>query len=725
MIDFELETQPFMACEPEEIHNVNRELNLAWEIVEETGANLFLTGRAGTGKTTFLKNLLRNSSKRMVVLAPTGVAAINAGGNTIHSFFQLPFAPFVPGKGFVGGESRYYSINKHKKRLISSLSLLVIDEISMVRPDTLDAIDQILRRIRSNSRPFGGVQLLLIGDLRQLPPVVREDEWNLIQDCYSSPYFFESHALREAGYQTLELSVVYRQSDTRFLDILNAIRDGKADSHTLQLLNRRYIPTFSPSDSEGYIRLMTHNYQAAAINDSRLNELPGPEFSFEAEVSGEFPESSYPAEKYLRLRRGTQVMFIKNDTGSERRFYNGLIGIVTEVSDERIIVMPHEGASPIEVERMEWENTRYAVDEASKAIVQQTVGRFRQYPLQLAWAITIHKSQGLTFDKAIIDSARSFAPGQTYVALSRCRSLEGLVLSSPVPPQAVIVDRNVNDFISYCEQNRPDDERIFYLKQQYSFDLLARLFDFDQIRKSFETFARYVREYLVPLHGHLDGEIREWQEKIDSALWGVGNRFIASNRGHDIAAEISSKSTGLGTRIKNGCDYFLNILEDMLDFLSSLATNIDNQEYASRLNNSYETLKYFIDLKILLLRHIGRHGFGIPIYQTGYANAVLTLNREAAGHRAGYFKKTKEKTVKEKKPKGYSAFETLKLFREGKSIAEIAEERNLKGNTIAGHIADLIEMGKIEQREVDDDEIFMNWSRFHNGKNKKTNDTNS
>lgn len=700
-MDFGLENSPFVGCEPEELYNINRELNKAWELVEETSTNVFLTGRAGTGKTTFLRNLRASSAKRMVVLAPTGVAAINANGSTIHSFFQLPFAPFVPGKGFVGDGKKFFSINRQKKRLISSLSLLVIDEISMVRPDTLDAIDHTLRRLRNSSRPFGGVQLLLIGDLRQLPPVVRQDEWELIKDYYPTPYFFESHALKSAGYRTVELSVVYRQSDRYFLDILNKIRDGKATSETLSALNRRYLPNFQPDDNEGYIRLVTHNYQASSINRSKLDALSGHLYEYEADIKGEFPESSYPAEKTLELREGAQVMFIKNDTGANRRYYNGLIGTVTDLSEEKIIVTPHDGNPPIEVGKAEWENTRYAIDSSTDNVTQETIGTFSQFPLQLAWAITIHKSQGLTFDKAIIDSSRSFAPGQTYVALSRCRSLEGLVLGSPVPPQAIIVDKEVNHFIENCENNRLDEDRIEILKQEYVYRLLCELFDFTTIRNAFNEFSRYVREFIVPQYPQTDSEIREWEMIIDNKLVDIGRKFTASYSCEAVARQLSEENSPLASRIKNGCNYFIETLEELPQFLSSLPKDIDNSDYASRLNNTYDALKYLIDIKLSMLRYIAFSDFNIRTYHDAMAHATISTEQHESSNKKQFSKSVKSPTTK-KKPKGYSTFETLRLWEEGKDIPQIAKERDLAVGTIVKHVIDLINLEKIKPEDVVD-----------------------
>lgn len=703
MIEFGLDHNE-MACEPELAYTVNKELNLAWEIIENTGSNLFLTGRAGTGKTTFLKRLREHSYKRMVVLAPTGVAAINANGTTLHSFFQLPFSPFIPGKGFLTDDKKFLNISKQKKRLISSLSLIVIDEISMVRPDTLDAIDSVLRRLRKSSRPFGGVQLLLIGDLRQLPPVVKEAEWNLMRDYYSSPYFYESHSLKEAGYQTVELSVVYRQTDRNFIDILNNVRKGTVSSSLLQLLNSRCLPHLS-LENDGCIRLTTHNHKAALINNSRLADLPTPEFFFEADVEGNFPESSYPTEKTLRLKEGAQVMFIKNDTGTDRRFYNGLIGKVVSISEEKIQVMPSSGEEVIEVEMMEWENTRYVIDEETKVMTQENIGVFRQYPLQLAWAITIHKSQGLTFDKAIIDASNSFAPGQTYVALSRCRSLEGLFLETPISPYAVITDREVNDFVAYCEANAPDFNKVANLKNQYLFTLLSELFDFESLRRNFADFVRYTTEYILPIHPDLEPRLLTTRDMIETEICGVANKFILScqSKGPDELLEPESK---LAMRIRNGCSYFIEKLSDVRHFLFTVPNDVDNKTYAVRLRNIFDNLIYELGLKKLILTSLSETDFSIEKYLEAKSLAVLDIDNNSSKSLQAKKSVKKEnislKEKKEKKPKGYSKFETLKLFREGKNIPNIAAERGLKENTIAGHLDELIALGKVKLEEVVD-----------------------
>ena len=713
MIDFDLDFIREVA-EPEVAYAINRELNLAMDIVENTGSNLFLTGRAGTGKTTFLHKLREQSDKRLIVLAPTGVAAINANGNTIHSFFQLPFAPYIPGKGFLTAEKRFLNISKVKRNIMTSLSLLVIDEVSMVRPDMLDAIDNILRRVRDSSLPFGGVQLLLIGDLRQLPPVIKDKEWSLLKDTYTTPYFFDSVALKKAGFLTIELSTVYRQANRDFVHLLNDIRDGNATRNTLDTLNRRYIPGFNPPDSEGYIRLTTHHYKVKNLNDSRLAALTSPEFKYEALIEGDFPEHSFPAEPSLILKEGAQVMFIKNDTGPVRRYYNGLIGTVTHLSEEKVFVTPHGSDEAIEISPVEWTNTRYVVDEATREITQEDVGVFTQYPLQLAWSITIHKSQGLTFDKAIIDVANSFAPGQTYVALSRCRTLEGLVLTSPVPPHAVIADTTINEFVE--SHNSADIDAVEVLKKTYLSTLLSELYDFQPLRRKYNDFTRYASEYLVPIHPEIENPLLSFKKEIEKDLCEVGQKFIGSYSVDQLASELPLPASKVSERVKNGCKYFLEILSRLDSFLKSLPTEkVENSEYIERLENSFTSLLEILTLKVLLLQNFSKEDFSIKGFQKCKALSTLEME-DAAEQRKPSNKKGKsrgksksEKAKKEKspkKPKGYSTFETFDIFAQGKTIEEIALIRNLKPSTIAGHIADLINLKKIRVNEIFDPETY-------------------
>lgn len=438
----------------------NFELDVARFIVEKTDMSLFLTGKAGTGKTTFLREVVRYTKKKCIVLAPTGIAAVNAGAMTIHSFFQFGLGPFV--QGVIEPKSDF-RINKSKLELIRHLQLLIIDEVSMVRADLMDHIDVELRRIRRNSKPFGGVQLLMIGDLQQLPPIAHGGEDELLRQYYKTLYFFSSAALKSMKYSCIELKNVYRQTDRHFIDILNHARDCTLTSQDISDLNARYIPGFSPKPEDGYIRLMTHNRQVDYINAAEMEKLDSKPYTFVAAVTGTFPEESYPTADSLTLKKGAQVMFIKNDP--ERRFINGTLGEVKGIDKNSIAVRLTESGTVIDVEPMEWQNIRYQFDEESKEISSKQIGRFKQYPLKAAWAITVHKSQGLTFDKAIIDVHAAFSPGQAYVALSRCRTLDGLVLSSPVSASVFMRDNAVDAYMNYI--SRPVEELAFSSCYEY------------------------------------------------------------------------------------------------------------------------------------------------------------------------------------------------------------------------------------------------------------------
>ncbi len=438
----------------------NFELDVARFIVEKTDMSLFLTGKAGTGKTTFLRDVVRHTKKKCIVLAPTGIAAVNAGAMTIHSFFQFGLGPFV--QGVIEPKSDF-RINKSKLELIRHLQLLIIDEVSMVRADLMDHIDVELRRIRRNSKPFGGVQLLMIGDLQQLPPIAHGGEDELLRQYYKTLYFFSSAALKSMKYSCIELKNVYRQTDRHFIDILNHARDCTLTSQDISDLNARYVPGFSPKPEDGYIRLMTHNRQVDYINAAEMEKLDSKPYTFVAAVTGTFPEESYPTADSLTLKKGAQVMFIKNDP--ERRFINGTLGEVKSIDKNSIAVRLAESGTIIDVEPMEWQNIRYQFDEESKEISSKQIGRFKQYPLKAAWAITVHKSQGLTFNKAIIDVHAAFSPGQAYVALSRCRTLDGLVLSSPVSASVFMRDNAVDAYMNYI--SRPVEELAFSSCYEY------------------------------------------------------------------------------------------------------------------------------------------------------------------------------------------------------------------------------------------------------------------
>lgn len=465
---------------------VNPVMQLAYNYLDSTNTIVFLTGKAGTGKTTFLQNLRQLSKKKLAVVAPTGVASINAGGMTIHSFFQLPFGPLVPG----GSERPEAHYNLEKKELLSALELLIIDEISMVRPDVLDNIDLILRNIKGSAHPFGGVQLLLIGDLSQLSPIIRDEEWAILRPYYGTPYFFSSLVMQKAAYVRIELTHVFRQKEQAFVDILNEVRNQQISQQSLALLNARYIADFKPTPEDPYITLTTHNGKAQEINAGRLSMLGGREVEFIAAITGDFPKDAYPTETSLKLKTGAQVMFVKNDNSSARLFYNGKIGTVSRIEDKVVFVKC--GQDPeLPVEMLEWTNIKYTLD--GDAIKEDKGGSFGQIPLKLAWAITIHKSQGLTFDKAIIDVADSFAHGQAYVALSRCRTLSGMILRSPIAARNIIGDPAVTRFNMQAEAASPDEERLVQDQELYRQFLLTEVFNFIPLQSRLHTL-----EFVLP-----------------------------------------------------------------------------------------------------------------------------------------------------------------------------------------------------------------------------------
>ena len=581
---------------------MNEESILAWNIIEKTNANLFLTGKAGTGKTTFLKRLKELSPKRMIVLAPTGIAAINAGGMTIHSFFQLPFSPYVPGTTFGSGEQKRYQFSKLKRNIIRSIDLLVIDEISMVRSDLLDAVDSVLRQYRKrHDLPFGGVQLLMIGDLQQLAPVVTPQEEHLLGQHYDTPFFFSSNALKQVGYLTIELKKVYRQQDEQFISLLNQIRENKASEATLQALNQRYIPNFVPPKEGNYIRLTTHNAPAQYINEQQLAALPAQSFSFTADIEGDFPETSYPADFKLTLKPGAQVMFIKNDP--QHRFYNGMIGEVigvrTDEDGSKITVRSKDSGEEFDLEKMEWTNAKYTLNEKTKEIEETVEGKFMQYPLRLAWAITIHKSQGLTFEHAIIDASHSFTHGQTYVALSRCKTLEGMVLSQPLSRGAIISSQTVDAFTSQLAA--PSQEQISSLELQYIIYCISELFDFYSIRASYEHLMRCLVEFFNGKYPRVVSEYQKLQVVLKSLI-AVSDKFRVQYTGM-LARNPDVRQAELQDRIHKGAMYFLDKIGILSDLIRKSNLDTDNKVARKQFEDRFSVFSEDVKLKERLLKY--------------------------------------------------------------------------------------------------------------------------
>ena len=622
---------------------MNEESILAWNIIEKTNANLFLTGKAGTGKTTFLKRLKELSPKRMIVLAPTGIAAINAGGMTIHSFFQLPFSPYVPGTTFGSGEQKRYQFSKLKRNIIRSIDLLVIDEISMVRSDLLDAVDSVLRQYRKrHDLPFGGVQLLMIGDLQQLAPVVTPQEERLLGQHYDTPFFFSSNALKQVGYLTIELKKVYRQQDEQFISLLNQIRENKASEATLQALNQRYIPNFVPPKEGNYIRLTTHNVPAQYINEQQLAALPAQSFSFTADIEGDFPETSYPADFKLTLKPGAQVMFIKNDP--QHRFYNGMIGEVigvrTDEDGSKIIVRSKDSDEEFDLEKMEWTNAKYTLNEKTKEIEETVEGKFMQYPLRLAWAITIHKSQGLTFEHAIIDASHSFTHGQTYVALSRCKTLEGMVLSEPLSRGAIISSQTVDSFTSQLAA--PTQAQISYLEQQYIIYCISELFDFYSLRASYEHLMRCLVEFFNGKYPRVVSEYQKLQVVLKSLI-AVSDKFRVQYTGM-LARNPDVRQAELQDRIHKGAMYFLDKIGILSDLIRKSNLDTDNKVARKQFEDRFSVFSEDVKLKERLLKYECSAEFTVTDYLKKKAQFLL-LDADASSDGG-----SGRKTRRQKKP---------------------------------------------------------------------------
>ncbi|MBN1117476.1 MAG: HRDC domain-containing protein [Bacteroidales bacterium] len=575
----------------------NPQLELAHKFVENTNKNIFLTGKAGTGKTTFLKHLQTNSPKRCIVVAPTGVAAINAGGVTIHSFFQMPFGPHLPREAITGSTTQFASghtkISKTKIDIIKSIDLLIIDEISMVRADLLDGIDDVLRKYRDRYKPFGGVQLLMIGDIQQLAPVVKDEDWNILRPYYKTLYFYGSRALQQTDYISIELKHIFRQSDNKFIDLLNKIRENNIDEKTLDELNSRCIPGFEGNQQEGYITLTTHNNKARELNLRKLSSLKTPSFTFEAGINGDFPEYSYPTDYELLLKPGAQVMFVKNDPSPEKAYYNGKIGIIEEIDDEddRILVKCTEDNEYIAVGRTEWENCKYSINPESKEIQETVVGKFFQFPLKLAWAITIHKSQGLTFEKAIIDAQASFAHGQVYVALSRCRTLEGLVLSTPIREFSIKTDNEVHQFSKDISRNTPNQDKLKQAEIDFQREIILDLFDFKKLLSRIFGCIKIANEHASSLLTDLNPVFQEMQKRVKTELQDVAEKFHPQINFLFSNLEEKNNKALLQERIAKASAYFNEKIQTRIfSIITSLRIDTDNKNVKKDFKKYIENL---------------------------------------------------------------------------------------------------------------------------------------
>ena len=582
--------------------------DIAFRLVKQGSSNLFVTGKAGTGKTTFLKHVRQHCGKQLVVVAPTGVAAINAGGVTIHSFFQLPLAAFVPeGPGFTRDRDEFINgymllsrqrLDAEKRGVMQELELLIIDEISMVRADTLDMIDAVLRHVRNRpDHPFGGVQVLFIGDLYQLPPVMRDDTWSALQEFYASPFFFDCRGLKGHPPLYIEFEKVYRQSDQAFIDLLNQIRHNALDSKGIALLDARLDPGFHAPAGEGFITLSTHNDSVRQINERELLLLDGEAVSFDAEISGDFPDNAAPADRVLQLKKGCQVMFIKNDPDRAKRYYNGKIGTVVSISDDEVVVGFGDGSEELKIRREKWENIRYSVNDNTRSVEEEVMGSYSQFPLRLAWAITVHKSQGLTFQKVIIDAARSFVPGQAYVALSRCTSLDGLVLTSRIRSGSLSADPRITRFAA----QRADIDRLHAAllasSAAYSREVLMETFDFRQIITQLTTALDDLRSQPA-----FEAEAIPWFEARRMQFEGMQQTAVKFQEWLSAGFSVGEPDyVAIAARIRSASGYFVKLCDEQLEQARDCGVRTGNRMHAKILNDRIRPLFTAISLKRWLL----------------------------------------------------------------------------------------------------------------------------
>ena len=667
---------------------VNQKLDFVEELVLYTDSHIFLTGKAGTGKTTFLKNLPLKTYKRMVVVAPTGVAAINAGGQTIHSFFQLPFGPLPPNASTI--TAQLHRMKKQKLNLMRSLDLLIIDEISMVRADVLDAIDAVLRRVRRSQKLFGGVQLLMIGDVHQLAPVAKPEEWEVLSPYYDTPYFFGSQVLRKAPYVCVELEHIYRQHDDDFITLLNKVRNNRMDADCVRLLNTRFKPDFKPKDNEGYITLTTHNYQADQINESKLEAIKEKPLKFKAVVHGTFPENTYPTKEELELKVGAQVMFVKNDPNPEKAFFNGKIGrLVDYDEDEGTLTVESEGEH-ITVPRLKWQNMEYTINAENQEIEENEIGSFTQIPLRLAWAVTIHKSQGLTFDKVIVDAGQAFAHGQVYVALSRCTSLEGLVLKTRITSNALVNDYSVDQFVEHIPEKEPTQEKVDALRHDYELETMLELINFDGIYKDFGKLMKVIYDNDTLFEHSLIQELSQRRNKIHEELCSVGIKFESQIRNLHDQAPSCEQNPVLQERLMKGIAYFDEHLKAIAKGLFDLPFKTDNQAVNEQLTEALKSLKEGIYLKGCCLEAC-KDGFTVEEYQK--TKSVKAIEAEKTGK--------KKVEIKFEPSKNGSLYSVLLSWRAKRAEADDVLASNIAPIRTLKAIAEIKPVTLTELRKVE------------------------
>jgi cytidylate kinase len=676
-----------------------------------------LTGKAGTGKTTFLKSIVENTHKRVVVAAPTGIAAINAGGVTLHSLFQLPFGAFVPENIPFDASIKFelntpesiwkgFHMNKQKRALLREVELLIIDEVSMLRADLLDAIDTILRSIRRRQElPFGGLQVLFIGDLLQLPPVVKNNEWAVLSKYYESVFFFSAKVLHETPPIYVELDKIFRQSDAEFIELLGHFRDNKVTDDDVELLNKYYKPDFDALANDGYIQVTTHNRIADSYNKKALKRLDTKLYSFDAEVNGEFSEYMCPIDAQLGLKLGAQVMFIKNDYSGEHRYFNGKIGKVTELSNDRIKVEFDDGSDAADVEKYVWENKKYKLNPATNEVEQNVVGTFEHYPIKLAWAITVHKSQGLTFEKAVIDVAQAFAPGQIYVALSRLTSLDGLVLLSRVPRNMFKMHESINVFADNRQDINNLENELNRNMLSYVAEQVEKTFDFSGL---FYAFWNHVQSYnKSKVHSKKQAYKTDAEQflKVAQNLKDVADKFRIQIR--RISENMNEESINLlANRLVAAKGYFEPQLKELSASLVLLINELSAIKGVKTYTNELRELERMLFSKFSMIEK------SVSMVKSVLEHSEFTkdsLNKDVQFQRpveAVVPQKRAPRKKGEKKPKVNTKKVSYDMYKSGKSLDDIAKERELTLGTIKTHMTHYVQAGQLDVLNFIDEDLL-------------------
>jgi RecA/RadA recombinase len=703
---------------------LNPVTDLTAKFINTTGRHIFLTGKAGTGKTTFLKHIVNNTHKNTIVAAPTGIAAINAGGVTLHSLFQLPFGAFIPSNYLQSGANistqittpksllQNFQMNKTKRSMLQELELLIIDEVSMLRADLLDAIDTILRFVRKQGNvPFGGVQIMFIGDLLQLPPVVKENEWEHLRSFYDSIYFFKALALKNNPPIYLELEKIYRQTDNEFISLLNNLRENRFTDRDIVLLNKCYKPDFETTKHKGYIFLTTHNRKADAINSKALEELKSKSYSYDAVIEGDFNEYNFPVEQSLILKEGAQIMFIKNDYSGEQRYFNGKLGMVLDLTDDSITVSFEDGTPPVVVEPYTWENKKYSLNKESSEIEEKLVGKFIHYPLKLAWAITVHKSQGLTFEKAVIDVSKAFAPGQIYVALSRLTSLNGLVLTASIPTNSLACDKDISEYSRNGKSLNELESDLNLATREFVADSAIKAFDFNWLSRS---LGFHVESYDKDEKRSIKQLYKNWAITLKTAF--EPTKKVADNFTVQITRIVYEKKPDmldlLYSRINSAKNYFEPLLNEQINIVNEHIKDLSTQKRIKKyLNELMDVERLFV--RQLQKIHKAEALIKSAIEKTEFSKESLKDNPLFRSKKVNKSSKKLEAKSKSKKEKKTPTKEvSFQMFKEGKTIQEIALERDFVQSTIEGHLAHFVGTGDIDILQLVDEDVVGAISKF-------------